>query len=231
MPQVKDSQGEVINGVWRGYGPGQIVAYTGTAGTIANAIGAAIAATATLTSNNTNVTAADTVTIGGKVYTFVTPVGTTEGNVLIGADADASLLNLIRAINHSGTAGTDYFCAAANANVTAATSVTAHAFVITSIVVPGLSGNEITLAKSAVTLTWSPSTTVMTLGVQARDVLFVKVFTTSIAHVAIGASPTATTRDYPLPASYPQIFPVAAGDKVSAVQSAAGGNLHVVELL
>lgn len=231
MSQVKDQDGNVIPGVWRGYGPGQVVSYTGTPGTIANGVGTAIAATATLTSNNTNVSAADTVTIGGKVYTFVTPVGSTEGNVLIGADADASLLNLIRAINHTGTPDVDYKCAAANANVTAATSVTAHAFVITAIVVPGLTGNEVTLAKVAATLTWSPSTSVMTLGVQARDVRFIKVFTTTIAHVAIGASPTATTRDYPMAASVPVIFPVAAGDKVSAIQSAAGGNLHVVELI
>ncbi len=231
MPQVKDSQGEVINGVWRGYGPGQVVAYTGTAGQIASGIGTAISATATLTSSNVQVTAADTVTIGGKVYTFRAALTPLEGEVLIGADADATLLNLIRAINHSGTPGTDYSCAAANAYVTAATAVTAHAFVVSSIVVAGLTGNEIAISKSAVTLTWSPSTTLLTLGVMARDARFVKVFTTTIAHVAIGANPTATTRDYPLPASYPQIFPVAAGDKVSAVQSAAGGNLHVVELL
>jgi hypothetical protein len=231
MPQVKDSNGNVVADAWYGFGPGQVVAYTGTAGTIANGLGTAISATATLTSNNTNVSANDTVTIGGKVYTFVSPVGTTEGNVLIGADADASLLNLIRAINHSGTPDTDYKCAAANANVTAAASVTAHAFVVSSIVVPGLSGNEITISKSAVTLTWSPSTTLLTLGVQARDVRFVRVFTTTIAHIAIGASPTATARDCPLPASVPTIFPCAQGDKVSAVQSAAGGNLHVVELI
>lgn len=231
MPQVQDSNGNVVAGAWRGYGPGQVVAYTGTAGTIANGLGTAISATATLTSNNTNVSAGDTVTIGTKVYTFRVALTPTEGEVLIGADADASLLNLIRAINHSGTPDTDYKCAAANADVTAATSVTSHAFAVSSIVVPGLSGNEIAISKSAVTLTWSPSTTFLTLGVQARDCRFVKVFTTTIAHVAVGASPTATTRDYPLPANTPVIFPCAQGDKVSAVQSAAGGNLHVVELI
>lgn len=229
--QVKDEQGLLIAGCWRGFGPGQVISYTGTPGVIANGLGTAIAATATLTSNNTNVSDANTVTIGTKVYTFKTALTPTEGEVLIGADADASLLNLIRAINHSGTPDTDYKCAAANANVTAATSVTAHAFVITAIVVPGLSGNEIALAKVATTLTWSPSTTVMTLGVQARDVHFIRVFTTTIAHVAIGASPTATTRDYPMVANLPVIFPCAAGDKVSFIQSAAGGNGHVVELL
>jgi len=88
--------------------------------------------TATLTSNNTNVTDGDTVTIGQKTYTFKNTIGTTEGNVHIGADADGSLLNLIRAINLSGTPNTDYYCAAAHPTVSAASSVTSHAFLITS---------------------------------------------------------------------------------------------------
>lgn len=56
------------------------------------------------------------------------------------------------------------------------------------------------------------------------------VFVTTIAHVKVGASPTATTADIPLPASVPILIPIEnnTGDiKVSAVQSAAGGNLHV----
>ena len=57
------------------------------------------------------------------------------------------------------------------------------------------------------------------------------VFTTSIAYVKVGANPTATTSDIPLPASVPVLIPITnnTGDlKVSAVQSAAGGNLHVL---
>jgi len=88
--------------------------------------------TATITSNNTNVSDADTVTIGEKTYTFKTGSVPTEGQVLIGADADASLLNLIRAINHTGTPDVDYKCASAHPAVSAASSVTDHAFVITN---------------------------------------------------------------------------------------------------
>ena len=42
----------------------------------------------------TNPTATDTVTIAGVKFTFVSTIGTTAGNVLIGVDADASRANL-----------------------------------------------------------------------------------------------------------------------------------------
>ena len=47
--------------------------------------------------------AAETVTIGGVVFTSVTPIGTTAGNVLIGATASACATNLANAINNYGT--------------------------------------------------------------------------------------------------------------------------------
>jgi hypothetical protein len=119
--------------------------------------GSTAAAVGTLTSDNTNVSDADTVTVGGKVYTFKTSLTPTEGQVLIGADADGSLLNLIRAINHSGTAGTDYSAAAANANVSAATSVTSHAFAVTARI-PGAGGNAITSTETSAHLSWGGGT-------------------------------------------------------------------------
>jgi hypothetical protein len=112
-----------------------------------------VKATGTLTSNNTNVSNNDTVTIGTKTYTFKTALTPTEGEVLIGGSADASLLNLIRAINHSGTAGTDYSVAVANTQVTAATSVTSHTFAVTAIV-GGTGGNSIASTETAATLSW-----------------------------------------------------------------------------
>lgn len=95
-------------------------------------------ASGTLRSTNTNVSNGDTVTIGDHTYTFRTslssPGPSTEAYaVLIGADADASLLNLIRAINGSGTPGTHYGSSTPeNEQVTAATSVTSHAFAVTA---------------------------------------------------------------------------------------------------
>jgi hypothetical protein len=50
----------------------------------------------------------DTITIGDRVYTMKTTLGTTAGQVLIGAAATNSLDNLKSAINATGTAGTDY---------------------------------------------------------------------------------------------------------------------------
>jgi hypothetical protein len=59
------------------------------------------------------------------------------------------------------------------------------------------------------------------------------VFCTSIAHVKVsynGDATAATTADFPVPASVPVKIPLQPGKtgvKVSAIQSAAGGNLHV----
>lgn len=114
-------------------------------------------ATGTITSDTTNVNDGDTVTIGSKTYTFKTALTPTEGEVLIGGDSDASLLNLIRAINHSGTPDTDYKCAAANTQVTAATSVTANAFAITAIT-GGLEGNSIATTTTSAHLSWGDET-------------------------------------------------------------------------
>lgn len=113
----------------------------------------AVAATGTLTSNNTNVSNGDTVTIGSQTYTFATVVGAAF-TVLIGGSADASLLNLIEAINLTGTMGTTYGTGTTiNTQVSAASSVTSHSFVVTALV-PGAAGNDIATTVSAVTLSW-----------------------------------------------------------------------------
>jgi hypothetical protein len=108
-----------------------------------------------LTSDNTNVSAGNQVVIGTKTYTFaVTP--SVEGDVKIGSDADGSLLNLIRAINHTGTSGTDYFCAAQNADVSADPTVSAHALTVTKRTA-GLFG--LTITTTSAHLTWGTPVT------------------------------------------------------------------------
>lgn len=47
----------------------------------------------------TQPTAADTITIEGQTFTFVSTIGTTAGNVLIGGDVDATRANLAALIN------------------------------------------------------------------------------------------------------------------------------------
>lgn len=126
-----------------------------------------VQATGTITSDNTAPATGSTVTITDPVsgvletYTFRTALTPAEGEVLINSTADAALLNLIRAINHSGTAGTDYVKAAASVLVTAATSVTSHAFAVTAIK-GGVIGNQIkTPAPStspASHMTWGAAT-------------------------------------------------------------------------
>jgi hypothetical protein len=112
------------------------------------------AATSILTSTNVNVANNQTVLIDAKTYTFKTALTPTEGEVLIGADADASLLNLIRAINHTGTPGTDYSAAAAHPTVSAAAAVTAHSFTVTALTI-GVAGNSIATATSSTELAWT----------------------------------------------------------------------------
>jgi hypothetical protein len=117
----------------------------------------AVQATGTITSNDTNVSNLDTVTIGSFVYTFKTVVSN-PFDVLIGGSADASLLNLIEAINLTGTEGTTYGTGTTiNTLVTAASSVTSHAFEVTAIV-GGLVGNTIATTTTAVTLSWGGAT-------------------------------------------------------------------------
>lgn len=119
--------------------------------------GSTAAAVGTLTSDNTNAANTETVTIGSKVYTFKTALTPTEGEVLIGADADASLLNLIRAINHTGTSGTDYSVAVANTQVTAASAVTSHAFLVTARI-PGAGANSFATTETSAHLAWGAVT-------------------------------------------------------------------------
>jgi hypothetical protein len=72
-------------------------AFTGTAGT-------RVITSSGVAQNN------ETVTIGSRTYTFKTALtaSTTANEVLIGANAAASLQNLADAINGTGTAGTQY---------------------------------------------------------------------------------------------------------------------------
>lgn len=120
--------------------------------------GTNIAGAAILTSDNTAPADGETVTIGTKVYTFKTALTPTEGQVLIGASADAALLNLIRAINHTGTPNTNYKCAAAHPTHYADAAVTAHTISVRATTRTAAT-DALALAESSAHLSWNRSTT------------------------------------------------------------------------
>jgi hypothetical protein len=64
----------------------------------------------------------------------------------------------------------------------------------------------------------------------SAQVQVVRVWCSTAAYIAIGSAPTATASDIPVPANTPEYFIVPPGSKVSAIQSADGGNLHVTEM-
>jgi hypothetical protein len=97
------------------------------------------------------------VTVGASTYTFKTTLTPANGEVLIGADAAASLLNLAGAINNSGgTPGTDYQVAAANASASAGTIV-GTVLPLTALTA-GTAGNSIALAETSAQLSVSGAT-------------------------------------------------------------------------
>lgn len=118
---------------------------------------AGLRASTVLTSNNTNVSDGDAVTIDGTVKIFKTTLTPAADEVLRGANADASLLNLSRSINFLGTPGTDYVGTEAHPTVRASTAVTAHAIELTA-AQPGTAGNAIATSTTAPTLTFPDAT-------------------------------------------------------------------------
>ena len=119
----------------------------------------AVAATGTITRTATNVSDGDTVTLGAQVYTFKTTLTPADYEVLIGADAAASLTNLANAINGTGgTPGTDYQVPAANASASAGTIV-GSVLPLTALTA-GTAGNSIALAETSAQLSVSGATLV-----------------------------------------------------------------------
>lgn len=91
----------------------------------------------------------ETVTIGGKVYTFQTVLTNVDGNIFIGATAAASLQNLKDAVNLTGTPGTQYAAA-----MTANTGVVANTITATTLqFVARIAGLVSNLIASTETLT------------------------------------------------------------------------------
>lgn len=136
-------------------------------------------ATATLTSDETQPAAGDTVTIGDYVYTFIESLtsinryGQTEHaapfNILIGADADETLGNLVAAVNGDAGEGTKYaFNTPAHPRVQAA-AVSSHATIMSCREIGDLTylGTEITKGETSSHLDWDGSGSIFTGGEQS----------------------------------------------------------------
>lgn len=136
-----------------------------------NAVIATLLAASTLTltpATPPDIGDGETVTIGGIVYAFESgTIDDGDGSVAdpyrvdIGVNDAASLANLVKAINDSGIAGTDYSLSLeANPFVTA--TATATTVVVTSIEA-GLDGEEIAVSEVADHLAWSSADLVLSV--------------------------------------------------------------------
>jgi len=126
-------------------------------------------ATGTITSDGTNVSADNTVTIDTKTYTF-RGSAVSEGQVKIGATAAESLDNLKDAINHTGTSGVGQQYVCANAHPTVLATTNTDTVQTLESILGGVNGNLIALAKSAATLTVSGTT--LTGGITSAEIKY-----------------------------------------------------------
>lgn len=129
-----------------------------------------VKASGDLVTDNTNAADGSSCVIGSKTYLFQSTLTNIDGHIHIGADADATLLNLARAINASGgTPGTDYATAnTVHPTVTSSASVTAHTITLTAKTI-GTAGNAIvtTATSTAPDSHIDPEAATLTGGVNA----------------------------------------------------------------
>jgi len=111
-------------------------------------------ASSTLTFSGVGVNT-QTVTTGTKVYTLQTVLTNVDGNVLIGANAAATVANLVAAINLGAGVGTTYATlTTANTFVTAADGA-GDTVVVTAKTLLGTAGNAIAIAETCTNASWT----------------------------------------------------------------------------
>lgn len=118
----------------------------------------AVPATATLTENGANVQANSTVTIVGQPYTFTSGPLTSAYSVKIGANFDASMTNLIAAINFSAGGGLVYNANNSFANgFVMAYPLTNHTFTVAALSPGPLDNGFPVSASGTANATWNSS--------------------------------------------------------------------------
>lgn len=114
------------------------------------------AATGVLTSDATNVTDGDTVTIDSTVYRFKNTLAAAY-DVKIGASAAATILNLDAAMDASGTPGTEYETGtlAHPSVLVSGTTATTISFIYAR---TGVAGNAVATTEASTHLSWGAAT-------------------------------------------------------------------------
>lgn len=113
-----------------------------------------VAAHATLLSDNASDFVNNaTFTVGGKIYTLQMSLTNTDGNIAIAGTISATLARIVKAINLTGIAGTDYAAAMTiNSQVTASqSSLSVYGGVLCTARATGTAGNSIVVSKASMT--------------------------------------------------------------------------------
>lgn len=201
-------------------GAAAVYGKSATGANVAIAETGATSATGTLTFSGQPANG-ETLTINGRVYTFVTALtgnvnGQTTGNqILIGANTAASITNAVAAISKTpGSDGTLYsYGTAQNTSVTATGDAT-H-IVITAIQI-GSDGNSITTTENIANASWGAAT--LTGGVSGALVVTGPGSGGSI----VVTSPAVTENPVALGASVSQIIPVGAKSWAAVLLTGTG---------
>lgn len=90
----------------------------------------------------------ETVTIGSKTYTFQTSLTNTDGNVLIGVDADASLNNLRAAMNLDPAGSGSLYAASTTAHPSARAVRGSVTTLVARALAPGSGGNSLATTET-----------------------------------------------------------------------------------
>jgi xanthine/uracil/vitamin C permease (AzgA family) len=59
---------------------------------------------------------------------------------------------------------------------------------------------------------------------------YVRLVATTLCHIRVGSSPTATTSNMPLAPYVPEYFVVPSGNKVAVIQNSSSGTLYITEV-
>ena len=120
--------------------PGQIIGLSDFAATTLVAAGSAASAVFTQTGSN-NFVAGDVLVVGASTFQFVGTIGSTAGNVLVGANFAASAGYLVAAIMGTSGSGAHYNAPASTPNVSAVFSTE---ITFTALALGAAAGNSLT---------------------------------------------------------------------------------------